>query len=107
MQLPRLRFRVIYIFRGTGTNEGIGYSILKHQNLGQHGLHSSTVFPQTEQIEIVPTNLYQLDDYYGRCNILISFKCRNEKLFYRAVTSILECCIPFIFSSAAGHVCLN
>ncbi|CDS39427.1 NADP dependent malic enzyme [Echinococcus multilocularis] len=106
-QLPRLRNRGIEILRDPGTNKGAAYSHRERQVLGLHGLLPPAVLTQKEQVQSVLTNLYALDDDLGRYNTLMSLQDRNEKLFYKVVTSNLEYLLPLIYTPTVGKACLN
>nr|CDS35028.1 NADP dependent malic enzyme [Hymenolepis microstoma] len=101
-QLPRLRNRGIEILRNPGTNKGSAYSHRERQILGLHGLLPPAVLTQQEQCQNVLTNLYALDDDLSRYNTLMSLQDRNEKLFYKVVTSNLEYLLPLIYTPTVG-----
>ncbi|KAM7542812.1 hypothetical protein Aperf_G00000004335 [Anoplocephala perfoliata] len=104
-QLPRLRNRGIEILRDPGTNKGPAYSHRERQILGLHGLLPPAVLSQKQQAQSVLVNLYALDDDLGRYNNLMSLQDRNEKLFYRVVTSNLEYILPLIYTPTVGRAC--
>ncbi|VDL11700.1 unnamed protein product [Hymenolepis diminuta] len=106
-QLPRLRNRGIEILRNPGTSKGTAYSHRERQILGLHGLLPPAVLTQKEQCQSVLTNLYALDDDLSRYNTLMSLQDRNEKLFYKVVTSNLEYLLPLIYTPTVGKAAQN
>nr|VZH91171.1 unnamed protein product [Spirometra erinaceieuropaei] len=106
-QFPRLRSRGIEILRNPQTNKGSAYSLRERQVLGLHGLLPPAILTQNEQVQSMLTNLYQLDDDLGRYNTLMSLQDRNEKLFYKTITSHLEYTLPLIYTPTVGKACLN
>ncbi|KAM7542762.1 hypothetical protein Aperf_G00000004350 [Anoplocephala perfoliata] len=106
-QFSRLYSRGIELLRDPGINKGTAHSLGERQALGLRGLLPPAVVGEKEQVQSFLTNLYILDDDLGCYNNLMSLQDRNEKLFYKVITSNLEYALPLIYTPTLGKACQN
>uniref|UniRef100_UPI00398F7BBC NADP-dependent malic enzyme-like n=1 Tax=Pristiophorus japonicus TaxID=55135 RepID=UPI00398F7BBC len=93
------------ITRNPQLNKGMAFSLEERLQLGIHGLLPPCFLTQGVQVLRVlksyETKTNDLDKYI----ILMTLQDRNEKLFYRVLTSNIERFMPIIYTPTVGLAC--
>ncbi|XP_069747004.1 NADP-dependent malic enzyme-like [Narcine bancroftii] len=93
------------ITRNPHLNKGMAFSLEERLQLGIHGLLPPCFLTQEVQVLRVlksyETKTNDLDKYI----ILMTLQDRNEKLFYRVLTSNIERFMPIIYTPTVGLAC--
>ncbi|XP_078258800.1 NADP-dependent malic enzyme-like isoform X1 [Rhinoraja longicauda] len=93
------------ITRNPHLNKGMAFSLEERLQLGIHGLLPPCFLTQDVQVLRVlksyETKTNDLDKYI----ILMTLQDRNEKLFYRVLTSNIERFMPIIYTPTVGLAC--
>jgi len=75
--------------------------------LGIHGLMPATVLTQEAQEKIVLDNLHRLATDLDRYVYLMHLLDRNEKLFYKVLSSNVEEIMPLVYTPTVGEACIK
>ncbi|XP_078401864.1 NADP-dependent malic enzyme-like [Cetorhinus maximus] len=102
---PHIKTRGYEITRNPQLNKGMAFSLEERLQLGIHGLLPPCFLTQDVQVLRVlksyETKTNDLDKYI----ILMTLQDRNEKLFYRMLTSNIERFMPIIYTPTVGLAC--
>lgn len=85
--------------------QGMAFSLKERQVLGLHGLLPPALLDQQHQVERVMVNFHRWENDLDRYIYLISLQDRNEKLFYKVVTSHIDIMLPIIYTPTVGLAC--
>ena len=97
--------RGIDLLRNPITNRGTAFGLKERQLLGIHGLLPPAVLNIDQQRQRILATLEKCPDDLARYVTLTSLQERNEKLFYKVVTSDVEYCMPLIYTPTVGLAC--
>lgn len=86
-------------------NKGMAFSLEERQQLGIHGLLPPCFISQDIQLLRVLKNYDMKRDDLDRYVFLMGLQDRNEKLFYRVLTSDIERFMPVIYTPTVGLAC--
>ncbi|XP_060681952.1 NADP-dependent malic enzyme-like [Hemiscyllium ocellatum] len=104
-QQPHIKKRGYEITRNPHLNKGMAFPLEERLQLGIHGLLPPCFLTQDVQVLRVlksyETKTNDLDKYI----ILMTLQDRNEKLFYRVLTSNIEKFMPIIYTPTVGLAC--
>ncbi|XP_005995203.1 NADP-dependent malic enzyme, mitochondrial isoform X1 [Latimeria chalumnae] len=93
------------ITRNPHLNKGMAFTLEERLQLGIHGLLPPCFLSQDVQVlrvmESYETKNSDLDKYI----LLMSLQDRNEKLFYRVLTSDIERFMPIVYTPTVGLAC--
>lgn len=93
------------ITRNPHLNKGMAFTLEERLQLGIHGLLPPCFLSQDVQVLRVlksyETKSSDLDKYI----ILMTLQDRNEKLFYRVLTSDIEKYMPIVYTPTVGEAC--
>ncbi|XP_048454159.1 NADP-dependent malic enzyme-like [Rhincodon typus] len=102
---PHIKKRGYEITRNPHLNKGMAFTLEERLQLGIHGLLPPCFLTQDVQVLRVlksyETKTSDLDKYI----ILMTLQDRNEKLFYRVLTSNIERFMPIIYTPTVGLAC--
>uniref|UniRef100_A0A8C4EEQ2 Malic enzyme n=1 Tax=Dicentrarchus labrax TaxID=13489 RepID=A0A8C4EEQ2_DICLA len=85
--------------------QGMAFSLEERLQLGTHGLLPPCFISQDIQLLRVLKNYDMKRDDLDRYVFLMGLQDRNEKLFYRALTSDIERFMPIIYTPTVGLAC--
>lgn len=88
-------------------NKGLAYTIEERQSLGIHGLLPPAVQSLDHQEQLVLANLKKLDKDLDRYVYLMHLLDRNEKLFYKVLSSNVEDVMPLVYTPTVGEACIK
>ncbi|KAL7288917.1 hypothetical protein TKK_0016884 [Trichogramma kaykai] len=91
--------------RNPRINKGMAFTIEERQTLGIHGLLPAAVKTQDEQLELCKLNLDRYTDDLSKYIYLTGLLDRNEKLFYRLLSSDVEKMMPLVYTPTVGLAC--
>lgn len=83
------------------------YFYTERQSLGIHGLMPATVLTQDAQEKLVLENLNRLATDLDRYVYLMHLLDRNEKLFYKVLSSNVEDIMPLVYTPTVGEACIK
>ncbi|XP_017268582.1 NADP-dependent malic enzyme [Kryptolebias marmoratus] len=86
-------------------NKGLAFSFEERLQLGIHGLLPPCFVSQDVQLLRVLKNYDMKRDDLDRYVFLMGLQDRNEKLFYRLITSDVERFMPIIYTPTVGLAC--
>ncbi|XP_048453392.1 NADP-dependent malic enzyme-like [Rhincodon typus] len=95
------------ILRNPCLNKGLAFTLEERQQLGIHGLLPPCVLDQNVQVLQVLKNYEMRKDDLDRYIFLSALQDRNEKLFYRVLTSDVERFMPIVYTPTVGLACQN
>ncbi|XP_073425347.1 NADP-dependent malic enzyme, mitochondrial isoform X1 [Dendrobates tinctorius] len=102
---PTIKKRGYDITRNPHLNKGMAFTLEERLQLGIHGLLPPCFLSQDVQVLRVmksyETKSSDLDKYI----ILMTLQDRNEKLFYRVLTSDIERFMPIVYTPTVGLAC--
>ncbi|XP_066443281.1 NADP-dependent malic enzyme, mitochondrial [Eleutherodactylus coqui] len=102
---PTIKKRGYDITRNPQLNKGMAFTLEERLQLGIHGLLPPCFLSQDVQVLRVmksyETKSSDLDKYI----ILMTLQDRNEKLFYRVLTSDIERFMPIVYTPTVGLAC--
>uniref|UniRef100_A0A8C5AA94 Malic enzyme n=1 Tax=Gadus morhua TaxID=8049 RepID=A0A8C5AA94_GADMO len=84
---------------------GMAFSLEERQQLGIHGLLPPCFINQDIQLLQVQRNYDMKKDDLDRYVFLMGLQDRNEKLFYRVLTSDIEKYMPIVYTPTVGLAC--
>ncbi|XP_038655409.1 LOW QUALITY PROTEIN: NADP-dependent malic enzyme [Scyliorhinus canicula] len=93
------------IIRNPLLNKGLAFTLEERLQLGIHGLLPPCVFDQNTQLVQVLKNYERKKDDLDRYIFLMALQDRNEKLFYRVLTSDIERFMPIVYTPTVGLAC--
>ncbi|KAM4569006.1 NADP-dependent malic enzyme [Fundulus diaphanus] len=93
------------VTRNPHLNKGMAFSLEERLHLGIHGLVPPCFVSQDVQLLRVLKNYDMKRDDLDRYVFLMGLMDRNEKLFYRLITSDVERFMPIIYTPTVGLAC--
>uniref|UniRef100_A0A4W4FKF0 Malic enzyme n=1 Tax=Electrophorus electricus TaxID=8005 RepID=A0A4W4FKF0_ELEEL len=93
------------ITRNPYLNKGMAFSLEERLQLGIHGLLPPCFLSQEVQLLRVLRNYDLKKDDLDRYVFLMGLQDRNEKLFYRVLTSDIERFMPIVYTPTVGTAC--
>ncbi|XP_071758508.1 NADP-dependent malic enzyme [Centroberyx gerrardi] len=93
------------VTRNPYLNKGMAFSLEERLQLGIHGLLPPCFISQDVQLLRVLKNYDLKKDDLDRYVFLMGLQDRNEKLFYRVLTSDIERFMPIIYTPIVGLAC--
>ncbi|XP_041109169.1 NADP-dependent malic enzyme [Polyodon spathula] len=93
------------ITRNPHLNKGMAFSLEERLQLGIHGLLPPCFLSQDVQVLRVLRNYDMKKDDLDRYIFLMSLQDRNEKLFYRVLTSDIHRFMPIVYTPTVGLAC--
>ncbi|XP_061574195.1 NADP-dependent malic enzyme [Cololabis saira] len=93
------------VTRNPYLNKGMAFSMEERLQLGIHGLLPPCFISQDVQLLRVLKNYDMKKDDLDRYVFLMGLQDRNEKLFYRLITSDVERFMPIIYTPIVGLAC--
>jgi malate dehydrogenase (oxaloacetate-decarboxylating)(NADP+) len=88
-------------------NKGLAFTIEERKSNGIHGLLPATVRTQESQKKLVLENLKRLATNLDRYVYLMHLLERNEKLFYKVLSSNVEDIMPIVYTPTVGEACIK
>uniref|UniRef100_A0A672TYE3 Malic enzyme n=1 Tax=Strigops habroptila TaxID=2489341 RepID=A0A672TYE3_STRHB len=93
------------ITRNPHLNKGMAFTLQERLQLGIHGLLPPCFLSQNVQVLRVLRNYEKQSNDLDKYIILMTLQDRNEKLFYRVLTSDIERFMPIIYTPTVGLAC--
>ncbi|XP_078068731.1 NADP-dependent malic enzyme [Mustelus asterias] len=93
------------ILRDPLLNKGLAFTLEERLQLGIHGLLPPCILDQNVQVLQVLKNYDLKKNDLDRYIFLIALQDRNEKLFYRVLTSDIERFMPIVYTPTVGLAC--
>ncbi|XP_052000051.1 NADP-dependent malic enzyme [Xyrauchen texanus] len=93
------------VTRNPHLNKGMAFSLEERLQLGIHGLLPPCFLSQDVQLLRVLRNYELKKDDLDRYVFLMGLQDRNEKLFYRVLTSDVERFMPIVYTPTVGLAC--
>uniref|UniRef100_UPI00398EDD98 NADP-dependent malic enzyme n=1 Tax=Pristiophorus japonicus TaxID=55135 RepID=UPI00398EDD98 len=93
------------ITRNPHLNKGMAFTLEERLQLGIHGLLPPCVLGQDVQVLQVLKNYEMRKDDFDRYIFLMALQDRNEKLFYRVLTSDIDRFMPIVYTPTVGLAC--
>uniref|UniRef100_A0A8C8BUH3 Malic enzyme n=2 Tax=Oncorhynchus tshawytscha TaxID=74940 RepID=A0A8C8BUH3_ONCTS len=93
------------VTRNPYLNKGMAFSLEERLQLGIHGLLPPCFLSQDVQLLRVLKNYEMKRDDLDRYVFLMGLQDRNEKLFYRVLTSNTERFMPIVYTPTVGLAC--
>ncbi|XP_041962443.1 NADP-dependent malic enzyme isoform X1 [Alosa sapidissima] len=93
------------VTRNPYLNKGMAFSLEERLQLGIHGLLPPCFLSQDVQLLRVLRNYEMKKDDLDRYVFLMGLQDRNEKLFYRVLTSDIERFMPIVYTPTVGLAC--
>lgn len=93
------------ITRNPHLNKGMAFSLEERLQLGIHGLLPPCFLSQDVQVMRVLRNFELQNSDLDRYILLMGLQDRNEKLFYRVLTSDIERFMPVVYTPTVGLAC--
>lgn len=88
-------------------NKGLAYTIEERKSLGIHGLYPSVVVDQAAQVNLVLDNIRRLSHDIDKYVFLMHLLDRNERLFYKVLSSHVEEMMPLVYTPTVGEACIK
>lgn len=88
-------------------NKGLSFTIEERQSLGIHGLLPPCVQNLEQQEKLVLDNLARLENNLDKYVYLMHLLDRNEKLFYKVLSSNVEDVMPLVYTPTVGEACIK
>jgi malate dehydrogenase (oxaloacetate-decarboxylating)(NADP+) len=85
----------------------LSFSIEERQSLGIHGLLPPAVQSLEHQEKLVLDNLKRLATDLDRYVYLMHLLDRNERLFYKVLSSNVEDVMPLVYTPTVGEACIK
>ncbi|KAM6139646.1 NADP-dependent malic enzyme isoform 1-T1 [Phoenicopterus ruber ruber] len=85
--------------------QGMAFTLEERQQLNIHGLLPPCFLGQDTQVYSILRNFERLTSDLDRYILLMSLQDRNEKLFYRVLTSDIERFMPIVYTPTVGLAC--
>lgn len=93
------------ITRDPHLNKGMAFSMEERLQLGIHGLLPPCYLSQDVQVLRVIRNYERQRNDLDRYILLMGLQDRNEKLFYKVLTSDIERFMPIVYTPTVGLAC--
>ncbi|XP_072264684.1 NADP-dependent malic enzyme [Pyxicephalus adspersus] len=93
------------ITRDPHLNKGMAFSLEERLQLGIHGLLPPCFLSQDVQVLRVLRNYERQKKDLDRYILLMGLQDRNEKLFYKVLTSDIERFMPIVYTPTVGLAC--
>uniref|UniRef100_G1KCW3 Malic enzyme n=1 Tax=Anolis carolinensis TaxID=28377 RepID=G1KCW3_ANOCA len=87
------------------TLQGLAFTLEERQQLNIHGLLPPCFLSQDIQVLRVLANFERQTSDLDRYILLMSLQDRNEKLFYKVLTSDIERFMPIVYTPTVGLAC--
>uniref|UniRef100_A0A8C6ZTQ4 Malic enzyme n=1 Tax=Nothoprocta perdicaria TaxID=30464 RepID=A0A8C6ZTQ4_NOTPE len=84
---------------------GMAFTLEERQQLNIHGLLPPCFLSQDVQVYTILQNFERLTSDLDRYILLMSLQDRNEKLFYKVLTSDIERFMPIVYTPTVGLAC--
>ncbi|XP_041270091.1 NADP-dependent malic enzyme, mitochondrial isoform X1 [Onychostruthus taczanowskii] len=102
---PAVKKRGYDITRNPHLNKGMAFTLEERLQLGIHGLLPPCFLSQDVQLLRVMKNFEKQSSDLDKYIILMTLQDRNEKLFYRVLTSDIEKFMPIVYTPTVGLAC--
>uniref|UniRef100_A0A669QXV1 Malic enzyme n=2 Tax=Phasianus colchicus TaxID=9054 RepID=A0A669QXV1_PHACC len=93
------------ITRNPHLNKGMAFTLKERLQLGIHGLLPPCFLSQDVQVLRVMKNYENKTNDLDKYIVLMTLQDRNEKLFYRVLTSDIERFMPIVYTPTVGLAC--
>ncbi|XP_075270555.1 NADP-dependent malic enzyme [Opisthocomus hoazin] len=93
------------VLRDPHLNKGMAFTLEERQQLNIHGLLPPCFVGQDAQVYSILKNFDRLTSDLDRYILLMSLQDRNEKLFYKVLTSDIERFMPIVYTPTVGLAC--
>ncbi|XP_034965399.1 NADP-dependent malic enzyme isoform X1 [Zootoca vivipara] len=93
------------VMRDPILNKGLAFTLQERQQLNIHGLLPPCFLSQDVQVLRVLRNFERQASDLDRYILLMSLQDRNEKLFYKVLTSDIERFMPIVYTPTVGLAC--
>ncbi|XP_064025335.1 NADP-dependent malic enzyme [Pogoniulus pusillus] len=93
------------VLRDPHLNKGMAFTLEERQQLNIHGLLPPCFLGQDTQVYSILKNFERLTSDLDRYILLMSLQDRNEKLFYRVLSSDIERFMPIVYTPTVGLAC--
>ncbi|XP_016050072.1 NADP-dependent malic enzyme, mitochondrial isoform X2 [Erinaceus europaeus] len=93
------------VIRNPHLNKGMAFTLEERLQLGIHGLIPPCFLSQDVQLLRVMRSYERQQSDLDRYIILMTLQDRNEKLFYRVLTSDVERFMPIVYTPTVGLAC--
>ncbi|KAM8809744.1 NADP-dependent malic enzyme [Eudromia elegans] len=93
------------VLRDPHLNKGMAFTLEERQQLNIHGLLPPCFLSQDVQVYTILQNFERLTSDLDRYILLMSLQDRNEKLFYKVLTSDIERFMPIVYTPTVGLAC--
>ncbi|XP_059671508.1 NADP-dependent malic enzyme, mitochondrial [Gavia stellata] len=100
-----LKKRGYDITRNPHLNKGMAFTLEERLQLGIHGLLPPCFLSQDVQVLRVMKNYENKSNDLDKYIVLMTLQDRNEKLFYRVLTSNIERFMPIVYTPTVGLAC--
>ncbi|XP_069707368.1 NADP-dependent malic enzyme isoform X1 [Phaenicophaeus curvirostris] len=105
-QSPQVTMKRGYeVLRDPRLNKGMAFTLEERQQLNIHGLLPPCFLGQDAQVYNIIKNFERLTSDLDRYILLMSLQERNEKLFYKVLTSDIERFMPIVYTPTVGLAC--
>ncbi|KAM4846839.1 NADP-dependent malic enzyme, mitochondrial isoform 1-T2 [Thomomys bottae] len=105
VQLVLQKKRGFEVIRTPPINKGLAFTLEERLQLGIHGLLAPCFQSQDVQLLRIMKYYENLRTDLDRYIILMTLQDRNEKLFYRVLTSDVERFMPIVYTPTVGLAC--
>lgn len=93
------------VLRYPHLNKGLAFTLEERQQLNIHGLLPPCFLSQDIQVLRIVKNFERLTSDLDRYILLMGLQDRNEKLFYKVLTSDIERFMPIVYTPTVGLAC--
>ncbi|KAF4793232.1 NADP-dependent malic enzyme, mitochondrial [Turdus rufiventris] len=93
------------LMEAEGSTLGMAFTLEERLQLGIHGLLPPCFLSQDVQVLRVMKNFEKQSNDLDKYIILMTLQDRNEKLFYRVLTSDIEKFMPIVYTPTVGLAC--
>ncbi|XP_050749509.1 NADP-dependent malic enzyme [Gymnogyps californianus] len=93
------------VLRDPHLNKDMAFTLEERQQLNIHGLLPPCFLGQDAQVYSILKNFERLTSDLDRYILLMSLQDRNEKLFYKVLTSDIERFMPIVYTPTVGLAC--
>ncbi|CAM9956870.1 unnamed protein product [Bubo scandiacus] len=93
------------VLRDPHLNKGMAFTLEERQQLNIHGLLPPCFLGQDAQVYSILKNFERLTSDLDRYILLMGLQDRNEKLFYKVLTSDIERFMPIVYTPTVGLAC--